>query len=141
MSVNALFSEEVALLVCDLVANASTVQDTGYVDCSKYNRLAIVVHPVSLGGALDVDIEQATDTSGTGAKTFDSGGKDVTVLQTDTKPSIIEINADEFDVAGGFDCLNVEVTPGGASYWATVIYGKDSRYEPVPTTNWDAVTN
>lgn len=127
----------------DAVA-ANTETNTGYNSCANYHRIAIVVHPVDVNDALDVDVEQATDTSGTGAKTVDSGNKDITVAVTDTAPSVIELRMEELDVTNRFDCVNVEVTTantgGAGNDFAVVIYGMP-RYKPASATNWDSVTD
>jgi hypothetical protein len=135
------FSEVWSLLGSIRGANASTEQNTGYVSLANYHRVMVIVIPVSLGSALDVDLEQGTDTSGTGAKTVDSGGKDITVALADTAPSVIELRTAEMDVTGGFDCLNVEVTPTAGSYFWCGIFGGVPRFAPVSTTNYDSVTD
>jgi hypothetical protein len=140
------FSEEwqlVDVLYGDAVA-ANTESNTGYNSVANFHRVAIIIHPVDVNDALDVDIEQGTDTSGTGAKTVDSGSKDIAIATADTKPSVIELRMAEMDVAGGFDCLNVEVTTadtaGGGSEFAVEIWGLP-RYAPASTTNLDSVTD
>ena len=140
------FSEQLELidvLYGDAVA-ANTESNTGYSNLANYYRIVIVVHPVDVNDALDVDVEQATDTSGTSAKTLDSGAKDITVATTDTAPSVIEIRPEEFDVANGFDCMNVEVTTantgGNGNDFAVVIWGFP-HYAPAATTNLDSVTD
>lgn len=140
------FSEQwelIDVLYGDAVA-ANTESNTGYSALGNYVRTVIIIHPVDVNDALDVDIEQATTTTGTSAKTFDSGGKDITVATTDTAPSVIEIRHEEFDVAGGFDCLNVEVTTantGGNGNEFVVEIWAEPRYKPAATTNLDSVTD
>lgn len=135
------FSEVWSLLGDIRAVAATTEQNTGYVSLANYHRAMIIVIPVSLTGALNVDIEQGTTTAGAGAKAVDSGNKDVTVAQTDTAPSVIELRTEELDVTGGFDCVNVEVTPGAASYFWTGIWGGVPRFAPVSTANLDSVTD
>ncbi len=135
------FSEVWSLLVEDVVASASTEQNSGYVSLANYHRCMIQIIPVSLGSDIDVDIEQATDTSGTSAKMLDSGGKDITVQSTDTAPSVIEIRTEELDVSNAFDCINVETTPTVASTYVVQIWGGVPRFAPVSTTNLDSVTD
>lgn len=141
-----LFSERWTLidyLAGDAVA-ANTESNTGYNAVAGYDRVAVLVCPVDVNDALDVDLEQATDTSGTSAKTLDSGGKDITVATSDTLPSVIEINGAEFDVANGFDTLNVEVTTantgGGGNEFAVLILGC-TEDPPAASSNWDSVNN
>lgn len=135
------FSEVWSLLGQIRAVAATTEQNTGYVSLANYHRAMIIVIPVSLTGALDVDVEQATTTGGSGAKTVDSGGKDITVAQADTTPSIIELRTEELDVTGLFDCVNVEVTPAAAGYFWVGIWGGVPRFAPVSTTNLDSVTD
>jgi hypothetical protein len=135
------FSEVWSLLDNDVISSASSEQNSGYVSLANYHRCMIQIIPVSLGSDIDVDIEQGTDTSGTGAKTFDSGNHDITVASTDTAPSIIEITTDELDVTNAFHCINVETTPTVASTYVVQIWGGVPRYAPVSTTNLDSVTD
>ena len=135
------FSEVWSLLGSINGNNDSSEVNTGYVSLSSYHRAMIMVIPISLGGDLDVDLEQGTTTAGAGAKTVDSGNKDITVASTDTAPSIIELRTEELDVTGGFDCLNVEVTPAAASYFWVGLWGGVPRFAAVSTTNLDSVTD
>ncbi len=140
------FSEQwelVDVLYGDAVA-ANTESNTGYNSCAGYHRIAIIVHPVDVNDALDVDIEQATTTSGGDGKTVDAGSHDITVATTDTAPSVIELCMDELDVDGGFDSVNVEIstanTGGGDNDFAVAIYGLP-RFLPGSTSNWDSITD
>lgn len=123
---------------------ANTETNTGYNSLANYHRVAIIIHPVSLGDALDVDIEQATDTSGTSAKTVDSGNKDIAVATADTAPSVIELRTAELDVSNSFDCVNVEITTANtgqnSNYFACEIWGMP-RFKPAATTTLDSVTD
>lgn len=135
--------ELIDVLYGDAVA-AATESNTGYSNVANYVRLVIIIHPVDVNDALDVDVEQGTTTAGAGAKTLDSNSKDITVATTDTAPSVIEVRPDEFDVAGGFDCLNVEVTTantgGNGNEFVVEIWG-EPVYKPAATTNLDSVTD
>lgn len=135
------FSEVWALLAEIQGSAASTEQNTGYVSLANYHRAVVMICPISLGSDLDVDLEQGTTTAGAGAKTVDSGNKDITVASTDTAPSIIELRTEELDVTNSFDCLNVEVTPTVASYFWVGLWGGVPRFAPVSTTNLDSVTD
>ncbi len=124
--------------------NASAEANTGFVDISGYIRFVVIIHPVSLEDNLDIDIEQATSTAGTDGKSFDSGSKDTLILTTDTKPTVIEVRPEEFDMAGSFDHFNVEVIPaatgGTENYYVVEIWG-EPVYKPAATTNLDAVVD
>lgn len=144
MSYTERFSEVHAVLGTINPASYNSEQNSGYVSFANYHRGVIVIHAGVLGQDVDVDVEQATSTAGAGAKTFDSGNKDITLTATtdNNTVSIIEIKSAEFDVAGAFDCLNLEMTPAGSSsIFGAIIYGIESRFMPVPTTNVDTVTD
>jgi hypothetical protein len=134
------FSEVWSLLGTITGNNDAAENNTGYISLANYHRVVVMVVPISLGSDLDVDLEQGTTTAGAGAKTVDSGGKDITVASTDTAPSLIELRTEEMDVTGGFDCLNVEATPTVASYYWVGVWGMP-RFSPVSTTNLDSVTD
>lgn len=137
------FSEVVSLLGTIHPASYNSEQNTGYVSLANYHRAVVVVHAGVIGGNLDIDIEQGTDTDGTGAKALDSNSKDITKTATtdNNTVSLIEIKNHELDVAGGFDCINVEVTPAGAGIFAVEVWGLSPRYAPVATTNVDTITD
>jgi len=137
------FTEHAALLATIDPASYSTEQNTGYVSLANYHRAVVLIHCGVIGGNLDIDIEQATDTSGTSAKSFDSGGKDIakTATTDNNTVSAIEIRNEELDIANKFDCINVEVTPASAGIFGVQVYGLAPRFKPVPTTNLDTVTD
>lgn len=136
------FSEEWALLGVINPASHSTEQNTGYVSLANYPRAVVILHCGVIGGNLDVDIEEGTDTSGSGAQTFNAGGKDITKTATtdNNTVSVIEIKSSECDVADSYDCINVEVTPASAGIFSVQIWGL-AAYKPAPTTLLDSVTD
>jgi hypothetical protein len=137
------FSEVWSLLADIDPASYNTEQNTGYVCLDRYHRAVVIIHTGVISGNLDVDLEQGTDTSGSGGKTLDSGGKDITLTATtdNNTVSVIEIRTAELDVSGRFDCINVEVTPGAAGIFGVQIWGGVPRYAPVSTSNLDSVTD
>jgi hypothetical protein len=138
------FSEVWSLLADIDPASYTTEQNTGYVCLDRYHRAVVIIHCGVLGSGLDVDLEQGTDTSGSGGKTLDSGNKDITLTATtdNNTVSVIEIRTEELDVTGGFDCVNVEITPAGqGDIFGAQIWGGVPRYAPVSTTNLDSVTD
>lgn len=146
MSYTERFTEAWECLAATYGANVAhtTETNTGSVSLANFQRVAIIIHPVALNDALDVDIEEATSTAGAGLKPLASGGHDITVATADTKPSVIELRTDELDVEDGFDCINVEVTTaataGSANYFVVEIWGL-ANYMPAATTNLDSVTD
>jgi hypothetical protein len=139
------FSEQwelIDVVYGDAVA-ANTETNSGYNLMEGYHRIAIVLHPVDINDALNVDIEQATTTAG-GSATSCGTTKDFTVATTDTAPNVVELRMEELDVDNGFKYVNVEITTantgGNANDFACAIYGLP-RYLPAATTNWDAIND
>lgn len=137
------FSEVWSLLGTINPASHTTEQNTGYVSLHQYHRAVVIIHTGVIGGNLDVDIEEATDTSGSSSQSMDSGNKDITLTATtdDNTVSVIEIRTEEMDVTNLRDCVNVEVTPAQAGIFGVQIWGGVPRYAPVSTTNLDSVTD
>lgn len=139
------FSEVHEFLAGIPPASYTVEQNTGYVSFANYHRGVILIYAGVIVGTTDVDVEQATDTSGSGAKAFDSNNKDITLTATtdNNTLSIIEIKSSEFDVANRYDCLNLEMTPGiqGAAIFAAAIFGLDPRYGATPATNVNSITD
>jgi len=135
------FSERWALLASIAPASYNTEQNTGLVSCQNYVRLVVKIHCGVIGGDLDIDIEEATSTTGTPAS-FDSGNKDITKTGTTDNDtvSLIEIKGEEFNVNGNYDCLNVEVTPAAAGIFDVELWGL-AVHVPASTTNLDSVTD
>ena len=137
------FSEVWSLLATIDPASSQAEQNTGFVSLANYHRAVIIIHVGALGGDVDCDVEQATNTSGGSAKTLDSGNKDITLtaVTDDNTVSVIEVRTAELDVDNRFDCINLEMTPAQAGIVSAQIWGGMSRYQPVPTTNLDSVTD
>ncbi len=139
------FSEGAQLLAKINPASYSSEQNTGFVSLANFHRAVIIIHAGVLGNNVDVDIEQATNTSGSGTvKTVDSNSKDINLTATtdNNTVSVIEIRSEELDIANGYDCINVEATPAGAgAIFGVQIWGIAPRYKPVATTNLDSVTD
>jgi len=60
-------------------ASHSAEKNTGYLDLGNYVRAVVIIHAGVIGGNVDVDIEQGTNTSGASAKTLDTNAKDITL--------------------------------------------------------------
>lgn len=129
-------SEEVAVLaVIDPDANAAGALTSDWVDMTMFQQVMAVCLAGTLGtsATLDMKIQQATDSSGTGAK--DITGKSITQLTqagTDSdKQAIINLRADELDVAGDFTHAAIVLTTAVAtSDSAAVMLGRRARYQP-----------
>lgn len=116
------------------VTTASTVV-TDYADAGLFEALVGVVLAGTLGSSATVDAKlvQATDSSGTGAK--DITGKAITQLTeagTDSdKQALINVRAEELDVANSFTHVALSVTVGTAtSDLGAVLLGLNPRMGP-----------
>lgn len=133
---NALASEQVAILdVIDPdVTTASTVV-SAWIKVDDFYNFAAVVMAGTLGTSATVDakLEQASDSSGTGAK--DITGKAITQLTeagTDSdKQAIINLKPDELDLANDFTHFRLSVTVGTAtSDLGAFVLGVNPRFAP-----------
>lgn len=134
MNANLLPSDRCAVLgVIDPdVTTASTVT-TGWIAAKDFLTFMAIVMAGTLGSSatLDAKIEQASDGSGTGAKDVD--GKAITQLTqagTDSdKQAIINLRADDLDVANGFTHFRLSMTVGTATSDAgAIVLGLDPVY-------------
>ena len=133
---NNLMSEEFALVATvdpDVLTAATHTSD--WVNMTTFQQIMAVVLAGTLGASatFDAKLEQATDSSGTGAK--DVSGKSITQLTqagTDSdKQAIINLRADELDVANDFTHVRLSITVATASSdGAGVIFGRRARYQP-----------
>lgn len=123
--------------------SASTAKTTGWIDASKFQNFLALIEVGVLGASATVDakIQQATDSSGSGAK--DITGKSITQLTKvgtdDSKQVLINVHQDEIDAANSFCFIQLSVTPAtAASLIAAQVLGFDPRY--APATDFDATT-
>lgn len=101
------------------VTTASTVT-TGWIDASAYDRFLAVVMAGTLGSSATVDakLEQASDSSGTGAK--DITGKAITQMtqagdDASDKQALINLKQTDLDLANNFTHFRLSVTVGAAT--------------------------
>lgn len=125
-------SEAVALLgTIDPVSQGAgtVVSDWGNIGLFKKARGKICVGVLGASATVDAKLRQATDSSGSGAK--DITGKAITQLtkagSDDGKQVIIDLDAAELDVAGGFSYVAISVTVAVA---ASLIYAEVEGFEP-----------
>lgn len=136
MTVNALPSEQAAILgVIDPDANAAGALTSDWCDMTKFEAGMGIILAGTLGtsATLDGKLQQATDSSGTGAK--DITGKSITQLTeagTDSdKQAIINVRREELDVANGFTHVAVVMTTATAtSDSAALFVGFNPRFGP-----------
>lgn len=110
---NVLFSDQFVLAgAIDPQSAAATTKNTGWVSMATYEGLLAVVQAgaIAATGLVDAKLQQATDSSGTGAK--DITGKAITELtgSDDNKQALINLRSDELDVNNDFDHVRLVIT-------------------------------
>lgn len=144
MNLNQKFTEGTALVaVANPVSVSAGTAATGWVKAADFALFAAVIATGVLGtsATLDAKLQQATDSSGTGAK--DITGKSITQLvkaSHDNKQVIINLRADELDVNNAFTHFRLSVTVGtAASVLTALVLGTGARYEPANAYNLASV--
>lgn len=125
----------IAAVIDPDVTAASTVT-SDWVSMADFEKIMAIVLAGTLGSSatLDAKLEQATDSSGTGAK--DISGKAITQLTqagTDDsdKQAIINCRADELDVDNDFTHVRLSITVATATSDAGgMILGFNPRFGP-----------
>jgi hypothetical protein len=138
-----LFSEEAQLAAGFVPINLATgANDGDWVSMKNYRHLAVIIFKGAGAAAEDptVTMEQATNVAGSGAKAlnfttiYSKEGADLFTIGTFTKITqaaaatytsatlgdnqallVIEFNAEDLDVEGGFDCVRVRIADVGAT--------------------------
>ncbi len=126
-----------------------------YISLKNYNRLTILIQTGAwAGGTAAVTLTQATDVSASGEKALGfayqyndaaaSGTLVKTAVTSDTfnlaaanKVYVVEIDADELDVAGGFDCVACAIATPGANndyYGVTYVLSGNRHHAATPPT-------
>lgn len=134
MNANLLPSDRAAIVgAIDPDVTAAGTVTTGWIAAKDFLTFMAIIMAGTLGtsATLDAKIEQATDSSGTGAK--DVSGKAITQLTqagTDSdKQAIINLRADELDVANDFTHFRLSMTVATASSDAgAIVLGLDPAY-------------
>jgi len=145
MSVNTLPSEKVAVLgSIDPDANAAGALTSDWGDASQFESLLGIVQVGVLGssGTIDAKLQQATDSSGTGAK--DITGKAISQLteagSDDDKQALINVRAEELDVDGGFTHVAIVLTTAVAtSDSSAILLGLNPRFAPASDNDLSTV--
>jgi hypothetical protein len=113
-------SDAVAVVgAIDPDAYSASTQTTGWISMADWIAVCAIVMAGALGSSATVDakFEQATDSSGTGAK--DVTGKAITQLTqvgTDSdKQALINLFADDLDINNGFTHVRLSMTVGTAA--------------------------
>lgn len=116
---NSRLAEQLSILgTIDPVSQAAGSVTTGWLSAAQHERFMALVQTGVLGAAATVDakLQQATDSSGTGAK--DVTGKAITQIVKatgDNKQALINLRAEELDMANGFTYFRLSITVGTAA--------------------------
>lgn len=114
-------------------SQSAGTQSTSWISAANYTNFLAVVQAGVLGASatLDAKIEQATDSSGTGAK--DVTGKAITQLtkagSDDSKQALIAFRQADLDIANDYTHVRLSVTVAtAASLTAALLLGFGARY-------------
>ena len=141
---NSKASEMLALLATiDPATQAAGAVSTGWVSVANHLGFLALVQTGVLGTSATVDakLQQALDSSGTGAK--DISGKAITQIVKatgDNKQALVNVKPEELDTVNGFGFVRVIVTVGvAASITSAQLLGVNPRYAPADLGNQAAV--
>ena len=141
---NSKASEMLALLATiDPATQAAGAVSTGWVSVANHLGFLALVQTGVLGTSATVDakLQQALDSSGTGAK--DISGKAITQIVKatgDNKQVLVNVKPEELDTVNGFGFVRVIVTVGvAASITSAQLLGVNPRYAPADVGNQAAV--
>ena len=141
---NSKASEMLALLATiDPATQAAGAVSTGWVSVANHLGFLALVQTGVLGTSATVDakLQQALDSSGTGAK--DISGKAITQIVKatgDNKQALVNVKPEELDTVNGFGFVRVTVTVGvAASITSAQLLGVNPRYAPADLGNQAAV--
>ena len=141
---NAKGSELLSVLATiDPASQAAGAASTGWVPVANYFGFLALVQTGVLGtsGTVDAKLQQALDSSGTGAK--DISGKAITQIVKatgDNKQVLVNVKPEELDTVNGFGFMRVTVTVGvAASITSAQLLGVNPRYAPADVGNQAAV--
>ncbi len=141
---NSKASEMLAILATiDPASQAVGIVSTGWAAVANHLGFLALVQTGVLGTSATVDakLQQALDSSGTGAK--DIPGKAITQIVKatgDNKQALVNVKPEELDTVNGFGFVRVTVTIGvAASITAAQLLGVNPRYAPADSQNQAAV--
>jgi len=103
----------------------------------NFRRAVVILHvgDITTGGTLDLDIEEAKNSSGGTPLTI--SGKSITQLTAtdDNKVVVVELRAEEMTTNSDYWYINAELTAAtAASISGLQIWGLSPRYKSVGTT-------
>lgn len=130
------------------IGSGSTIS-SGWISAQQYGSFVAMLRTgvISAGGSVNMQIRQAQDSSGTGAKNIT--GKTLTAPLTNagyptSGQAEINVRGDELDVSNGFSYLQIQVTATSAAALASAaLVANDPRNGPcsasLPATMSQAV--
>jgi len=132
------------LATIDPSNQAAGAATTGWISVANYHGFLAEVQTGALGtsATLDAKLQQALDSSGTGAK--DITGKSITQLTQaasgSNRQALINVKPEELDTVNGFGFVRLSVTVGvAASMTSAQLIGVNPRYAPADSQNQAAV--
>lgn len=136
MNLNLKATEQVAVVGnIDPDAYAASTVTTGWIAAQKFHAFIAIVQAGTLGASatLNAKLEQASDSSGTGAK--DITGKAITALTQagtdDDKQALIHLRPNELDMDNSFTHFRLSMTIGtAASDAGGIVLGVGPRTGP-----------
>lgn len=136
------WSEANAILTQINPATYNSQQVSSWVSVKNYHRFVVIldVGAIPNDTLINAQIEQATDTLGAGQKILAT----MTALGTadDNGKVIFDLQTEQLDVSGGYDCINIKVTPQGTgAIFSALIIGHQPRHKPVPVTAWEQIVS
>ena len=141
---NSKASEMLAILATsDPASQSAGSATTGWVSVANHHGLLAVVQTGVLGtlATVDAKLQQATDSSGAGAK--DVAGRAITQIVKatgDNKQALINLKPEELDTLNGFGFVRVALTVGvAASITGAQLLGVNPRFAPADSGNQAAV--
>ena len=144
MFTNSKASEMLAILATiDPASQSAGPATTGWVSVANHHGLLAVVQTGVLGtlATVDAKLQQATDSSGAGAK--DVAGRAITQIVKatgDNKQALINLKPEELDTLNGFGFVRVALTVGvAASITGAQLLGVNPRFAPADSGNQAAV--
>ena len=144
MFTNSKASEMLAILATiDPASQSAGSATTGWVSVANHHGLLAVVQTGVLGtlATVDAKLQQATDSTGAGAK--DVAGRAITQIVKatgDNKQALINLKPEELDTLNGFGFVRVAVTVGvAASITGAQLLGVNPRFAPADSGNQAAV--
>ncbi len=144
MFTNSKASEMLAILATiDPASQSAGSATTGWVSVANHHGLLAVVQTGVLGtlATVDAKLQQATDSTGAGAK--DVAGRAITQIVKatgDNKQALINLKPEELDTLNGFGFVRVALTVGvAASITGAQLLGVNPRFAPADAGNQAAV--